>query len=201
MDRVRESVYRRISGSPQTIAGVTAVFAGGSSGAQVNANATSLLVYPDLPIDPTLSAANQSVGVRVSNSVNSAGTVVFASKRQTRRFLRVANQTGEKMSVYVQYANKRQPAKGLEWVPADPASAEGNASLAYELEPGESTYLSDQGGSITAAIVRLWGVTASGDEFVDFRDQDLWLVPELQADGEHYYLGKDVQDFTFAFAR
>jgi hypothetical protein len=62
--------------------------------------------------------------------------------------------------------------------------------------------------------VRLWAksTSANGQEWLEYKDQDLWLVPEVDKDDakpkdpsepkapkEHVYYAPEAQTFTFVF--
>src|SRR5262245_5535428 len=114
---------------------------------------------------------------------------------QTRRFLQVTNETGENLTVCVQYRTVTDQ-NNWRWYPADPsASAE---ALVYELAPGATAYLEDEGWQIRASRVRIWAVAASGQAWMQYRGEDLWLVPETH-NGIQCYPAPEMETFPFTF--
>ena len=83
------------------------------------------------------------------------------------------------------------------WLPEDPEKSQ--ETLAYDLEPGEEMHLGDGQAALTASRVRLWAVTENGDGWLDYKDKDLWLVPE-EEDGQHCYYADEVETFPFTFS-
>jgi hypothetical protein len=112
---------------------------------------------------------------------------------QTQRYLQVKNDTGEKLTVYVQYRTFTD--KGTwRWYPAKSEEA-----LAYELDPGETTCLADEGWQIRASRVRIWAVAGeSGHTWDQYEKEDLWLVPETFR-GIQCYEAEEMETFTFTF--
>src|SRR5206468_7164053 len=113
------------------------------------------------------------------------GTGADSAPPQYRRYLRVRNDTKQQLTVWVRY---RTLTTGDEWAwfPEGPEEA-----VSYELAPDETTFLKHQGVFVNASRVRLWarpsaaGPTESGG-WTKYRDQDLWLVREVD-NGEHVY--------------
>lgn len=110
-----------------------------------------------------------------------------------RRFLRVANDTKERLTVFVQYETWHMDGS-WHWHPNAPA---GDEALVYTLEPGEEADLQDDDWALLARRVRIWAEGEKGAEFSDFKDEDLWLVEEV--DGERSYDAPEVETFTFRF--
>ncbi len=69
--------------------------------------------------------------------------------------------------------------------------------LAFELEPGQSADLTDGDWEVNGSRARLWAVSASR-EYANFRDSDLWLVPETNDEGYHGYEAAEIQTFEVA---
>jgi hypothetical protein len=116
---------------------------------------------------------------------------------QVQCHLRVKNDTKEKLKVYVQYRTAGDDGEWA-WLPADPKASE--KAVVYELEPGEEAVLGDRGQAITASRVRVWAVAeASGSEWLDNKDADLWLVPEAD-DGQRYYHAAEMDSYTVTFS-
>lgn len=151
-----------------------------------------------------LTAGEQDVleqGVAVSTSPGddeAAAAVDTSLPEQVERFLRVKNDTGQKLRVRIQYRGLNADKTGYEWLPADPAKS--TRGLVYEFDPGETTYLALPAGRIKATRVRLWAVAANGEEWADYKTQDLWLVDETDAEGQHVYHAEEVETYDFTFA-
>src|SRR5262249_36600818 len=112
---------------------------------------------------------------------------------QTTRYIRVANATKEKLTVYLQVKTQDESEEWV-WYPAQPGADD---VLAFELEPGQAADLSDGDWAVNGSRVRLWAASASR-EYLAFRDKDLWLVPETNDEGYHGYESADVQTFEVA---
>jgi hypothetical protein len=116
----------------------------------------------------------------------------------TRRFLRVHNDTGERLKVWVQYRTLSVK-QTWEWYPAIPAQS--RQALGYDVEPSAVVDLEHTQGRISASRARLWARSSTGREWGDFRDRDLWLVPETDDQGSHRYYAAEAETFTFTFER
>jgi hypothetical protein len=114
------------------------------------------------------------------------------SWQMTRR-LRVANATNEKLTVYLQVKTQNDQDEWV-WFPSQPGR---DRVLAYELEPGQAADLMDGKWEVNGSRARLWAVGAN-QEYVAFRDKDLWLVPEMNDEGYHGYDAADIQTFEIA---
>jgi len=115
----------------------------------------------------------------------------------TKRFLKVKNDSGMPMKVFVQYRGQDDNKKWA-WLPADPNDSKD--ALVFDLAVGEETFLQHKGSKLSASRVRIWGVAAEQNWF-DFRDQDLWVVPEMDQRGEHRYQATEMRTFTFVFPK
>ena len=116
---------------------------------------------------------------------------------QSRRYLRIKNEAGEKLNVYVQYYTVSDQNRWL-WFPARPGEAA--QAKHYQLDPGEETYLGEGDGHIGARRARLWARSSSGKEWTEYKDQDLWLVSEVDDDGVRRYYAPKMETFTFSFS-
>lgn len=114
---------------------------------------------------------------------------------QTRRYLHVKNNTGEQLAVYLQF---RAPDERGEWIwlPANPGAS--REALTFELAAGQEGPLEYSGAPISASRVRIWAESASR-KWVKFHDQDLWLVSEVDADGQRVYYSAAMETFPFTF--
>jgi hypothetical protein len=143
---------------------------------------------PPEPVAVTTVAANTEARLMPTQPVT-AGV-------QTARYLRIKNNTGEGLRVYVQHYSQMATGEWA-WLPADPkSSARGDE---YRVAPGTDAVLATTTGALAAQSVRLWAVSDSGREWADFKGADLTLVPEQDAAGNRYYLGETVGTFTLNF--
>jgi len=110
----------------------------------------------------------------------------------TRRFLKVKNDADVPMKVFVQYRGMDD--KKWAWLPADPSTAQD--ALVYDLNPGQEIFLEHKNTKVSASRIRIWS-TAQSQSWLDYRDQDLWIVPEMDQRGEHRYLATEMKTFTF----
>jgi hypothetical protein len=120
------------------------------------------------------------------------GGSAASSVLQIQRLLKVKNATAEKVTIWIQY-RAHNTNDTWSWYPAAPGS---DKAVAFELAPGEETYLEDEGWTLKAVRVRISARSASGDEWLDYRDKDLWLV-EMLPDGYAYYYADEIETFTF----
>jgi hypothetical protein len=108
--------------------------------------------------------------------------------QKTTHQLRIVNNTGEQLTVYLQYLFT--PTDGFylvdptHWVPNSAGD-----SLQYDFAPGENSRLADSNGAtIETSTVRLWAVSASGKVWNQYKNADLILTG---GDGNN--------DYTYTF--
>jgi hypothetical protein len=149
---------------------------------------TSTAGYPPVTTEP----AHASVDV-VSNDATAQEEQVRTE--QFQRYLKVTNATNERIRVWVQHRSLDGSGK-WKWAPATPGS---DLADCYVLAPGESTYLDNDGTNVAASRVRIWAASADGgaNEWLDYKEQDLWLVEELTPDGTHSYRASEMETYTF----
>jgi hypothetical protein len=110
--------------------------------------------------------------------------------KQTRRYLQVKNDTAKALTVYVQYHTLSED--GWKWFPAVPS---GSAKVAvFKVPAGQAVHLIHDNFRINADRVRIW--TAKQTQY---RDTDLWLVPEEDEQGNHWYLADEMDTRTVKF--
>ncbi len=112
---------------------------------------------------------------------------------QTSRYIRVANATDEKITLYLQVKTQNEDEDWV-WFPAKPGADE---ALAFDLSPGQAAELTDGDWPINGSRIRVWAESKTR-QYVAFRDKDLWLVPETNDEGYHGYEAADVQTFEVA---
>ena len=163
----------------------------GGDGVIVGQPGTAVAVTPAATVVTTDGTPAIAVGQDGKDSPEGEKEEVF-----TRRFLKVKNDSGVSMKVYVQFRGLED--KKWSWMPADPEKSKD--ALVYDLKAGEEMYLMHKDAKIAASRVRVWGM-ADGQSWVDFRDQDLWVVPEMDQRGEHRYMATEMKTFTFVFPK
>jgi hypothetical protein len=146
-----------------------------------------------VPADPNAGA----VAVAPAGPEASTGpTQQAAAVVQTARYLRVKNNTGEGLRVFVQHYS--QTANGeWAWLPKDPRTS--TQAEEYRVAPGTDAVLGTPNGALAAHAVRLWAVSDSGREWVDYKNADLPLVPEQDPAGNRYYQAETIGTFTLNF--
>jgi hypothetical protein len=102
---------------------------------------------------------------------------------QEQRFLKVTNGLGKPLTIWVQVYTRDDQGGGT-WLPAAPGRSA--KALSYPLAAGQTTTLSLNGRKLAASKIRFW-VQWQGGEYSQYRNRDLWLVPEVDADGNHVY--------------
>jgi hypothetical protein len=123
--------------------------------------------------------------------------------RQNQRYLKIKNDTNQTLTVFLQYRTSQ--ADTWVWLPNDPKkSAE---SLTLSIPAGQEVYAEVDKNRVLSSRVRLWArsTAPNGQQWLEYKDQDLWLVPEVDRDNpqdkskEHVYFAPEAQTFTFVF--
>ena len=122
--------------------------------------------------------------------VVSSSTGDSESAFQVERFLRIKNDSGEKLTVFLQVRTRNDRGEWV-WSPEAPGSKA--KVMTFDLEAGKTLDLT---GKVSASRVRLWARSESSS-FMDYANQDLWLVPETTNSGEHRYQASQMQTYTF----
>ncbi len=116
---------------------------------------------------------------------------------QTRRVLKVFNDTEEPLTVWVKYHTLQ--GERWVWVPGEPD--ESAKALRFQVKPGVAAVLRGKDGkAIQADRVRIWARSASGDEWYEHKGEDLLLVPESSGSRHEYYAVK-MEYHTHTFER
>jgi hypothetical protein len=119
-----------------------------------------------------------------------------APVKQMQRYLKVTNKTEETLTVYVQYHT--QVKCRWVWFPDDPSESE--EAVVLKIAPGETVDIEDDNGSpISASRVHIWAISATTSR-LKYKDADLWLVPEKDDQGKHYYFADERETFTYTFS-
>lgn len=100
--------------------------------------------------------------------------------------------------MYVQYRTQDDEGSWT-WVPANPRRSA--KAVRYDLDPGEETSLGVSADEkLSANVVRIWAVSRGGDEWDEYKDEDLWLVDEKDDDGKLGYEAEEVETYVYTFA-
>jgi hypothetical protein len=116
---------------------------------------------------------------------------------QDERFIQVQNDTGKPVSLWIQVRTRTNDGTWA-WLPVDPRKE--SKGFAYDLEAGEKTYLAYQDGKLKGSRIRFW-VKSEAGEWNAYRDRDLWLVPEVDAAGNHVYQADQIETFPLRLSR
>jgi hypothetical protein len=118
-------------------------------------------------------------------------------KKRYERYLRIRNQTGEALTIWVQY-HTRDEFGTSEWLPADPS--ESDEAVSRDIDRGKQTYVkAEDNRYLHASRIRLWATTASGKKYMKYAETDLDLVPEQTSNGTHFYYAPRRGTYTYTF--
>ena len=149
-----------------------------------------------VPVDPVYASPDPGVelipGIVVTGSPSVAADQ--GTTRFTRRLLHVANNTHEPITVYVQFHSQVEGGQ-WSWLPADPATSQ--EAFAFQLEAGQAGHLDYNGVPISASRVRIWAQSAT-QQWNTYRDEDLWLVSEVDASGQRAYVATEMETYPFS---
>jgi len=106
---------------------------------------------------------------------------------QYERFMTIKNATQERARFYVLLSDKNG-----KWLMSD-GTAE--SAMVVELNPGQSYTLALGDRPLAAAKTRIWASTRTRN-FLDYQDNDLWLV-EMDASNQRRYQAPALETFTF----
>jgi hypothetical protein len=151
---------------------------------------------PKRPALPAMVPAGGAPQVAEAPAADNANAVVVQAF--TTRFLRIQNETDEKLKISLQY-RARTDKGDWSWFPADPR--EGDQALTYEVDGGKAADLVDGQWRINGSQVRVWAVSATGQKWHDYKEKDLLLVAEKNAQGNPEYVANEMETFLFSFAR
>ena len=117
------------------------------------------------------------------------------AKLQTVRFLKLRNDTGVKLTVFVQYLTVA--GDKVEWLPGEPGT---DKAISFTMEDGQELTVEDNGPKLAAGVIRLWAVSETV-QLTDFRDKDLVIVPEKDKNGNPGYAAPAPTTMTITFPR
>jgi hypothetical protein len=142
------------------------------------------------PYDSPSAAAYQAPAqepVGASSGVQSKPSVQYC------RLLKVANDTKEPVTVYLQYETLDNENQWI-WVPGN---GEKDGRLGpYTIAAGQSLYLKHQGVIVYACRATLTASSRSGRSWTGAAEKDRWLVEE-NARGERVYQGNEPETYTW----
>jgi hypothetical protein len=150
----------------------------------------------------TDSLASSQVPEEVREAISEGLKNDEANRRATgkvhdRRYLQIKNSTKEPLRVFVQYHTRTTEDKWV-WYPENPQQS--SKATSFVIEPGKNTYLEIEEWRLNANRVRVWAKsTGSGTEWMEYRTQDLWLVPEIDEEKHHRYYAAHTESYPFEF--
>lgn len=116
--------------------------------------------------------------------------------------LAVRNNTEEPITVWLVYRTRRhneQQGWHWTWQPSEPGEGE---PLTYTVDAGSTLLLKAAGDdsksdNVRAARVRLWAESESGSRWLEYRDEDLWLVDKNpKFDGLRRYHAEKIERYV-----
>lgn len=184
---IAQAIVTTFGGLLANLANLTPSANGGAGGGAGGGGLT--VVDPSLGLYPpgTQEEPPQNVEVSTDNLPNDI-------QKFDHAFLRVRNNTKDRLAVYVQYYTYSSKDQAWKWFPKDPSKEE---AVAFAIAPGDEIDLFDGDWKINAAKVRIWAQAPSGRVFSEFLQRDLWLVP--LTNGERCYYSDAGETFVFSF--
>jgi hypothetical protein len=122
------------------------------------------------------------------------GTLFGEVPVQYERWLRLHNDTPEKVTVYLRY-HTQDLTGDWEWFPEAPVLG-ATQWIAFELQPGEVLDPTFLDVPIAANRIRIY-VQSATRSWMTFAEEDFWLVPEVTPEGVHLYYDYTRQTFDF----
>ena len=106
---------------------------------------------------------------------NAEDLVTVTAVPHHTRYLRVANITGGKLKLYLQYYTEDENGD-WDWSPV--TLEKDSDAFAVDLDPSEATDIMDGEWRVNASKVRIWAKSDDGKEWNKFKTVDLDLVPK-----------------------
>ena len=122
------------------------------------------------------------------------GIAPLTGVNHNSRYVRVANASKEKATVFLQYYTQDTSGE-WKWYPGEPGSEV--QPISFEVDPGEAADVEDSGWQVNASKIRIWGESESGKKWVKFKEADLPVVKETDEKGEPSYIAEEKQTFCF----
>ena len=113
-----------------------------------------------------------------------------------RRFLRLHNDTGRRLTVQLVYQTLDSQRK-WHWLPGKPPSSR---VVQLDLPAGATLQAKHGGEPILASRARIWA-TGGDSRWYEWKDRDLLLVPEKDDNGGYRYYARAHDTFTFRFRK
>ena len=155
-------------------------------------------IVQTLPSIPTTTMASSDTESQEgpSDVLVAEGTEAAASIRQATRFVRFTNATDKKALFYIHYETIDAEGNSM-WLP--PKEDGYMYATSVEVAPGESVDLKEGEWRVNATRARIWAVS-EGREWLRYKGIDLWLVPEVDEDGNHSYQAPNPETYSYTIA-
>ena len=106
---------------------------------------------------------------------------IWPTPYRNAAYFQVANHTGDRVRIWVQFRHFSKKLSRWTWVPEAPPkekakSKQKREALTFDLEPGQTLDLTHQRTAVRAARVRIWAESELGWRRTEFLDRDLWIV-------------------------
>ena len=139
----------------------------------------------------------QSADIQMQDADGDDGEEEVQEDPQDERYLQVINDTGKPVEFTVLCHSKTDSGKWA-WFPISPKKA--SRGVSYEVAAGDTMYLEHRGRKLSASRIRFWVRSADG-EYNEYRQKDLWLVPEVDASGKHVYYADQMEAFPLRLSQ
>ena len=116
----------------------------------------------------------------------------------SRRYLYLHNDTGQSLTVSLVYQTLDKEKKKWQWLPGRPPS---DQVVAFTLAPGVTQQAKNGKEPVLAFRARLWATGTGSSGWNEWKDNDLFLVPEKDEEGNHRYYASAYDTFTFRFIK
>ena len=114
----------------------------------------------------------------------------------SRRYLYLHNDTGQSLTVSLVYQTLDKEKKKWQWLPGRPPS---DRVVEFTLPPGVTQQAKHGKEPVLAFRARLWAAGTGSSGWDEWKNQDLFLVPEKDEEGNHRYYASAYDTFTFRF--
>ncbi len=133
----------------------------------------------------------------ISSGPDSGPPTGPAAVPQNRRFLRIANNTGETLLISIKYRTLTDQNQWV-WAPGDPAD---ERVARFRIPAGKAGLVKHEDFQINASRIRIWARSESGLEWMAYKEQDFFLFPETDRNGQRLYYAPEMEIATFRFDR
>jgi len=128
-----------------------------------------------------------------ADSFVAEGSYAAASIKQSTRFVRFTNASDKKATFFIQYETIDTEGRAI-WMP--PLEDGVRYAAAVEVAAGQSVDVKEGDWRVNASRARIWA-TGEDREWSRYRKIDLWLVPEVDEDGNHSYRAPDPEIYSY----